>query len=248
MPSRNGAPPPASPPPAARARPVCSNAGSTSITPRRSGGGSSAFNAVQPSSAMTFTCASCANSRFSSSWSSGCSSLTTRRSSAAHQLAGEQRAAGIARQRPPPGIEPPHDAEVRRQHFRGSRRKPRLHHAADPLAPFAGFLRRLGAEIVDADAGMRVDDAERRRLQLQVLDDERQHGVLDDVREISGVVGVAVVHGPRLERAGAVLSRVAAPTRTAQLEKLLALFRREPRGAARAGQCLLIESTEGPRS
>ena len=71
---------------------------------------------------------------------------------------------------------------------------------ADAGLPFARLERSLRGEIVEPDAGMRVDDAERRRLQLQVLDDERQHHVLEHVREIAGVIGVAIVQARFIRR------------------------------------------------
>ena len=56
--------------------------------------------------------------------------------------------------------------------------------------------RRLRAvEIVAAGAGMGVDDAERRRLGAQVHQNADQHRVLDDIGEVAGVKGVAIIHG-----------------------------------------------------
>ena len=65
---------------------------------------------------------------------------------------------------------------------------------ADAVEPLAGLSRLVRRQIVEADAGMRVDDPERRVLALEVFDDARQHDVLDDVGEIPGVIGVPVVH------------------------------------------------------
>ncbi|MGY3076515.1 hypothetical protein ACVWZZ_002886 [Bradyrhizobium sp. LM6.10] len=45
---------------------------------------------------------------------------------------------------------------------------------------------------------MGVDDAEGARLVLEIGDDARQHDVLDDVSEASGVKGVAVIHARAL--------------------------------------------------
>ena len=61
-------------------------------------------------------------------------------------------------------------------------------------APFAAAARFGAGEIVDTGAGMGVDDAESRRLGAQVHENAHQHGVLDDIREIAGVEGVAIVH------------------------------------------------------
>jgi hypothetical protein len=65
---------------------------------------------------------------------------------------------------------------------------------ADAIAPFAGAAGSLACQIVDADAGMAVEDAERRRLGLEALNHPGEHDVLQDVGMISGVKGVAVVH------------------------------------------------------
>ena len=41
---------------------------------------------------------------------------------------------------------------------------------------------------------MGIDDAERCRLGAQVHEDAHQHDMLDDVGEIAGMEGVAIVH------------------------------------------------------
>ena len=41
---------------------------------------------------------------------------------------------------------------------------------ANAVAPFAGSLRLVGSKIVEPSAGMRVDDAKRLVLQLQIFD------------------------------------------------------------------------------
>src|SRR5262249_10604068 len=51
-----------------------------------------------------------------------------------------------------------------------------------------------GGQIVTADAGMGVDDTKPLVLLLEILDQAAEHGVLDDIGEIAGVVGVAIVH------------------------------------------------------
>ena len=65
----------------------------------------------------------------------------------------------------------------------------------DDSANYLAGARSLRAcDVVGARAGVRVDDAEWGRLLLQMRDDAREHGVLDNVREIPGVKGVAIVH------------------------------------------------------
>ena len=68
---------------------------------------------------------------------------------------------------------------------------------ADAVAPFLRLAGLGAGEIVAAGAGMGVDDAEGRRLVAQMHQHAAQHRVLDDVGEISGVIGVAVVHRAR---------------------------------------------------
>jgi hypothetical protein len=48
---------------------------------------------------------------------------------------------------------------------------------------------------------MGVDNPKRLFLLLQVLDDARQHRMLDDIGKVSGVIGVAVVHAAGLSAA-----------------------------------------------
>ncbi len=42
---------------------------------------------------------------------------------------------------------------------------------------------------------MGVDDAKGLILAFQILDEARQDDVLDDIRKISGVIGVTIIHG-----------------------------------------------------
>ena len=78
----------------------------------------------------------------------------------------------------------------------------------DARAKLTCALRRVILQIVDADPGMGIDDAERLVLALQIVDEPCQHRVLDDVGEVAGVEGVAVIHdryrseGPRPQRGG----------------------------------------------
>ena len=75
-----------------------------------------------------------------------------------------------------------------------------MHQPRDSGQPFAAARRLLAAEIVNACAGMGVDDAKRRRLLLQIGQDADQHDVLDDVGEVAGMEGVAIVHDGFAER------------------------------------------------
>ena len=43
---------------------------------------------------------------------------------------------------------------------------------------------------------MTVDDAERRRLLLQMGQDADQHDMLDDIGKVAGVKGVSIIHAP----------------------------------------------------
>ncbi len=43
---------------------------------------------------------------------------------------------------------------------------------------------------------MGIDDAEGLIFPFQIFDKARQDDVLDDIREISGVIGVTIIHGP----------------------------------------------------
>ena len=60
-----------------------------------------------------------------------------------------------------------------------------------PFQRLAGFR---AAEIVNARAGMGVDDAKRTGLAVQMREHAAQHGVLHDIGEVAGVIGVTIVH------------------------------------------------------
>ena len=78
---------------------------------------------------------------------------------------------------------------------------------AMPVEPFAAAARFVAFEIVEAGAGMGVDDAEGGRLLLQIGQDAHQHDVLDDIGEAAGVKGVTIVHARGLRhRDGEVTS------------------------------------------
>ena len=95
-------------------------------------------------------------------------------------------------------IEGPDDVEIGLDQRQRGFRKSRLHHPRDAGQPFAAAARFVAGEIVDAGAGMGVDDAKGGRLFLQIDQDAHQHDVLDDVGEAAGVKGVTVVHGERV--------------------------------------------------
>ena len=62
-------------------------------------------------------------------------------------------------------------------------------------APLAAAARLGAGEIIAAGAGMGIEDAERRRLRAQMQQDAHEHRVLEDIGEVAGVKGVAIVHG-----------------------------------------------------
>ena len=65
---------------------------------------------------------------------------------------------------------------------------------ADAVAPFGGAAGGIACQIIDTDAGMVVQDAERRLLGFELFDHEGEHDVLQHVGMASGMEGVAVVH------------------------------------------------------
>ncbi len=93
------------------------------------------------------------------------------------------------------GVECAHRGEVRREERRRLGAKVGREQAADAVAPFAGALRFVGREIVEAGAGMEVDHPEWRRLVAQMHENAGEDRVLEDVGKIPGVKGVAIVHG-----------------------------------------------------
>ena len=114
------------------------------------------------------------------------------------QFPRDHRRAGIEAQ-PPVGIDRADRREIGRQRRgeplrQGARRKIGPEQPPDPARPLARLGGERRGEVVEPDPGMRVEHAERLLLRLQMLDDERQQRMLDDIREIPGVIGVAVVH------------------------------------------------------
>ena len=79
-------------------------------------------------------------------------------------------------------------------------------HLADAALPFAGLARLHAGKVIEPDAGMRIDDAERLVLLLHVLEKARQHCMLQHVGVVSRVVGVAVVHARNTKNAPAQIS------------------------------------------
>ena len=67
---------------------------------------------------------------------------------------------------------------------------------ADALQPFATAAGLLAMQIVEPDAGMGVDVAKGRVLAAEMQQDARQQDMFEDIREIAGVEGVAIVHAP----------------------------------------------------
>jgi hypothetical protein len=73
-------------------------------------------------------------------------------------------------------------------------RESRLQNPRDPGEPLAAAARLVACEIVEAGTCMGVDHAEGGGLLLQMKQDAREHDVLDDIGEVAGVKGMAVVH------------------------------------------------------
>src|SRR5262247_1384635 len=66
--------------------------------------------------------------------------------------------------------------------------------AADAGVPLTAAARLLAAEIVEARAGMRIDCPKCCGLAAKMSENARERRVLDDVGEVAGMEGVAVVH------------------------------------------------------
>ena len=67
--------------------------------------------------------------------------------------------------------------------------------APDAADRLAGLQRLFPREIVAPDAGVAVEQQERPLLGLEVGNDATEHDVFEDVGEIAGVIGMAVIHG-----------------------------------------------------
>ncbi len=72
-----------------------------------------------------------------------------------------------------------------------------LDETADPVPPFAGFLRFFRTEVVKTDSRMGVDHAESLVLAFQIFNDAGHDGVLDHIGEVSRMIGVAIIHVSR---------------------------------------------------
>ena len=108
----------------------------------------------------------------------------------------QRRRAGIGTERAR-RIEGCDRVEIGREQRAQRRVELALHQKLDAVAPFQSLAGLHAAEIVEARAGMGVDDAERRRLVAQMCQHAAQRGVLHDVGEVAGVIGVSVVHRAR---------------------------------------------------
>ena len=92
-----------------------------------------------------------------------------------------------------------HDVEIGFDERRRRFRKPRLHDAGNSGEPFSATVGFLRFQTIEPRTRMGVDDAEGRRLLLQVDEDAHQHDVLDHIGKAAGVKGVTIVHGSALE-------------------------------------------------
>ena len=70
----------------------------------------------------------------------------------------------------------------------------RLHELDHALLGLARALGLLAAQVVEAPPGVGVEHLQRPRIGLHALQKLQQGGVLDDIGEIAGVKGVAIVH------------------------------------------------------
>ena len=93
------------------------------------------------------------------------------------------------------GIAGTHRVEIRRERRHHLRTGIDAGQPSNAVPPLAGLLRFRRREIVEPDACMRIHDTEGFVLAFQIFDQARQHDMLDDVSEISGMIDVAIVHG-----------------------------------------------------
>jgi hypothetical protein len=91
-------------------------------------------------------------------------------------------------------VECRNSVQIRRQQHADLCGEARVEQTRDAIAPFSGPARLRPGEIVEAGAGMGVEDAERAWLAAQMRNDTRQRRMFDDVGEISRVKAVPVVH------------------------------------------------------
>src|SRR3712207_7481646 len=63
------------------------------------------------------------------------------------------------------------------------------------LFPYTTLFRSRGVtrQVIETGTGVQIEDTERRRLLLQMLDNAREHDVLHHIGEVAGVIGVAIV-------------------------------------------------------
>jgi hypothetical protein len=84
-------------------------------------------------------------------------------------------------------------SKIGAQDFGDRRRRARDQDARDPLAPLLRARRLVARKIVAARSGVSVDKTKGRFLARQMNKDTREDRVLEDVGEIAGVKGVAVI-------------------------------------------------------
>ena len=111
----------------------------------------------------------------------------------AHERLGDGRRPRIGHG-PALGIVRADGFQIGPQDLADRRRRSRGQDARDPLAPFRRAPRLALRKIISARPGVSVDEAERRVLAREVNEDARQDGVLEDVGEIAGMKGMAIIH------------------------------------------------------
>ena len=80
----------------------------------------------------------------------------------------------------------------------------RVDDAGNTVGRLAGLAGLDRGEVIEADAGMGVDDRERLRLPAQMFEQHDQHRVLEHLGVVARVIGVAVVHSCSLFPGGKV--------------------------------------------
>jgi len=112
----------------------------------------------------------------------------------AHQFGRDNRRTRIVPE--PVRIHAADHVQPRRQRGANVRRRAAfgIPDTADAIAPFRAARRLVAGEIVPAAAGVRVDITVGRILRIQPVEAQREHDVFQDVGEVPGVKGVAIVH------------------------------------------------------
>src|SRR5690606_470029 len=117
------------------------------------------------------------------------------------EMARQQRRTGIAFDRSF-SIDRPDGVQIWREARCDGRRQGRPHKPPDASPPLTGFLRLGRRQVVQTDSGMRIEDPKGLVLEFQILNQAGDHHMLDDIREIAGVIGMAIVHAPLPQRGG----------------------------------------------